>query len=193
MRSMQGGTTSGPLDRPRSWVAGALMTTGLLLALPTEAARSAGDPADPSGLVAHKKSSASLQKLGMGFHSFAVDHGGRMPSAAVYDKDGRPLYSWRVLILPYLGEKKLYEQFKLDEPWDGPHNKNLLEKMPSVFAPMGGETQKKHQTYYQVFVGPDTAFREKNRGPLMPGSFTDGTSKTFLIVEAGEAVPWSAP
>jgi hypothetical protein len=116
-----------------------------------------------------------------------------MPPAAVYGKDGRPLYSWRVLLLPYLGEKKLYEQFKLDEPWDGPHNRTLLARMPPVFAPVPGEARKNHQTYYQVFVGPDTAFQAKNRGPMLPASFPDGTANTFLIVEAGEAVPWSSP
>jgi hypothetical protein len=174
------------LARRLGWLAGALITTGLLAVPP-------GQAGDPSGPAARKKSAASLEKLAVAFHAFADANQGRMPPAAVYGKDGRPLYSWRVLILPYIGEKKLFEQFKLDEPWDGPHNKNLLSKMPEVFAPLGGEARKTQRTYYQVFVGPDTAFQGKNRGPLLPGSFPDGTSNTFLIVEAGEAVPWSAP
>jgi hypothetical protein len=175
-----------PLGRRLGWLASALLTTGLLAASP-------GAPDDPSGPVARKNSVASLKKLAVAFHRFADDHQGEMPPAAVYGKDGRPLYSWRVLLLPYLGEKKLYEQFKLDEPWDGPHNKSLLSKMPAVFAPVGGEARKTHRTYYQVFVGPDTAFQAKNRGPLLPASFPDGTSNTLLIAEAAEAVPWSAP
>ena len=49
------------------------------------------------------------------------------------DKDGKPLLSWRVLILPYVEQEDLYKQFHLDEPWDSEHNKKLIEKMPAVY------------------------------------------------------------
>src|SRR4051794_13764459 len=62
----------------------------------------------------------------------------RLPSAVVRDKAGRPLYSWRVVLLPFLDEDSLYREFKLDEPWDDPHNKKLLEMMPKCFKPYGG-------------------------------------------------------
>lgn len=51
---------------------------------------------------------------------------------AVHSKDGKPLLSWRVLVLPYIEEDKLYREFHLDEPWDSPHNKKLLSRMPAV-------------------------------------------------------------
>jgi hypothetical protein len=96
-----------------------------------------------------------------------------------------------VAILPFLGEQELYQRFKLDEPWDGPHNKKLLDKMPKVFAPAGVSNAEPGITFYQVFVGEHCAF-EKHRA-LGMANFTDGTSNTILIVEAGCAVPWTKP
>jgi hypothetical protein len=190
MASSQHLTTDEPLDRRQVLVAGVLTMAGLPAGFPTEPVRSADAKDDPA---ARKKSMTSLRKIAVALHNYH-DAVGWFPPAAVYDKDGRPLYSWRVLILPHVGEAKLYEQFKLDEPWDSPHNKKLLAKMPEVFGPVEGEARKQHATYYQLFVGPDTAFPEtkKNRGPSM-AVFRDGVANTFLVVEAGQAVPWTAP
>jgi RNA polymerase sigma factor (sigma-70 family) len=104
---------------------------------------------------------------------------------------GKALLSWRVALLPYLEQQELYRQFKLDEPWDSPHNKKLLAKMPKVFAAPGVTTREPYTTFYQVFVGPHAAF-EKHRA-MRIANITDGTSNTLLIVEAGSAVPWTKP
>src|SRR5262249_50301364 len=116
------------------------------------------------------------------------------PPPAISSKDGKPLLSWRVALLPYLDQLDLYNQFKLDEPWDSPNNKKLLEKMPKVYAPVRGQTKVPYSTYYQVFTGQEAPFRldGKAEGPRI-ANFTDGTSNTFLVVEAGEAVPWTRP
>jgi hypothetical protein len=121
------------------------------------------------------------------------DANGRLPPAVVYGKDRKPLYSWRVLLLPYIEQEALYQQFKLDEPWDSPHNIGLLSQMPQVYGPfkVGGRTEPGH-TYYQVFVGPGTAF-EEGKVVHLPEDFPDGTSNTILVVEAGRAVPWTKP
>ncbi len=59
---------------------------------------------------------------------------GHFPPAATYDKEGKPLLSWRVALLPYLRHEKLYEQFHLDEPWDSEHNIKLLPQMPLAYG-----------------------------------------------------------
>jgi hypothetical protein len=107
-------------------------------------------------------------------------------------KDAKALLSWRVALLPYLGEDNLYKQFKLDEPWDGPHNKKLLERMPKVYAAPGVKTREPYTTFYQVFVGGGAIF-EKHQAARFPASIPDGTSITILIVESGTAVPWTKP
>src|SRR5262249_15119582 len=76
------------------------------------------------------------------------DNFARMPPAVVYGPNGQPLYSWRVLILPYIEQQPLYQQFHLNEPWDSPHNMALLSQMPKTYQhPLKkGDTD----TYYQV-------------------------------------------
>jgi hypothetical protein len=142
--------------------------------------------------AARKKSANNLKQLALAMVNYADANNGKMPPATVYSKDGKPLYSWRVLLLPYLEEEKLFKQFKLDEPWDSDNNKKLLGKMPKVFAPVQGETKEKHATFYQVFLGEGAAFEDK-QVIKYPASFQDGTSNTVLIVEAADAVPWTKP
>jgi hypothetical protein len=115
------------------------------------------------------------------------------PAPALCGKDGRPLLSWRVALLPYLGESRLYSEFHLDEPWDSEHNQSLRHRMPAVYAsPVPGKAKKPGLTYYQVFVGDGAAFAEGKRMRL-PADFQDGASNTILIVEAGQPVSWTKP
>src|SRR5947209_411515 len=115
----------------------------------------------------------------------------RFPPAAVCGLDGKPLLSWRVVLLPFLEEGGLYDQFHLDEPWDSPHNIELLPKMPIIYGPYRNTPTKDGMTYFQAFVGPGAAF-EGTTG-LTFADFKDGTSNTFMIVEAWERVPWTKP
>ncbi len=124
-------------------------------------------------------------------HNYADQHGS-LPAAAIYSADGKPLLSWRVALLPFIEQQALYDEFKLDEPWGSPHNRTLLDKMPSVYQHFHGrKAPDGHSTYYRVFVGPGAAFE----GPVGVSlkDFPNGTSNTFLIVEAADAVPWTKP
>jgi hypothetical protein len=98
-----------------------------------------------------------------------------------------------VLVLPYIEEDVLYREFKLDEPWDSPHNLRLLDRMPSTYAAPGHKEKllPPHHTVCHVFVGPGTAFE----GPagLSLKDFPDGIASTLLFVEAGDPVPWTKP
>ena len=105
---------------------------------------------------------------------------------------GKALLSWRVALLPYLERESLYNEFKLDEPWDSPHNKKLLPRMPKVYAPPGMTTREPYSTFYQVFVGTHAAFEHHHNG-ISLGDFLNSPSHVLLIVEAGCAVPWTKP
>jgi prepilin-type processing-associated H-X9-DG protein len=108
-------------------------------------------------------------------------------------KDGTPLLSWRVAILPYIEERALYNQFKLDEPWDSANNKKLIEKMPKLYEPVRVKA-KPGETFYQVFEGEDTLFvPKKARYSLEAITKLNGTSNTGMVFEAGDAVIWTKP
>jgi hypothetical protein len=147
-----------------------------------------------------KRSERNLKEIGIALHNFH-DTYRQLPPAAILDKNGKPMLSWRVLILPFIEQEALYRQFRLNEPWDSPHNKKLLEKMPKIYAPVGVKTKEPHATFYQAITGPDAAWptvRNQNHpwgasGARFPASFQDGTSNTIWLVEAGEAVPWTKP
>jgi hypothetical protein len=128
-----------------------------------------------------------IKQIGFAIHNYH-DAFRSLPPPAVTGKEGKPLLSWRVLLLPFLEGNELYKQFKLDEPWDSPHNKQFLEKMPPCYdtawsadAPL---------THYRVFFGPGTAFE---RGGLTWKDFPDGLTNTILVVEANEPIPWTKP
>ena len=67
----------------------------------------------------------NLKQIGLAMHNYHAQQN-KFPGAAITNKQGKPLLSWRVAILPLLDQQGLYEKFKLDEPWDSPHNRALL-------------------------------------------------------------------
>src|SRR5207249_1839062 len=131
----------------------------------------------------------NLKELALAMHNYH-DTYRKLPAAAICGEQGRPLLSWRVALLPFIEHEQLYRQFKLDEPWDSPHNLRLLPQMPKVYAPVRGKTPP-NCTRIQVFTGPNTPFTETSSLSLT--GFRDGTSNTFLIAEADDAVQWTKP
>jgi hypothetical protein len=79
--------------------------------------------------------------VALALHNYQDLHG-RLPPAVVYGEGNRPLYSWRVLLLPFLEQQALYDKFHRDEAWDSPHNMKLLAAMPSTYAPPPGKASK---------------------------------------------------
>ena len=117
-----------------------------------------------------------------------------LPPPVIYSKDGKKaLHGWRVAVLPFLGEreKALYNRFKLDQPWDSPHNRALLLEMPDAFKSEGRKTTLANATFFQVFVGEGAMFTDGK--PRRFVEVKDGLENTILIVEANREVPWTAP
>jgi hypothetical protein len=139
-------------------------------------------------------SANNLYQIGIAMRNFVDDYG-VFPPAAVYDEESKPLYSWRVLLLPYLEEGDLYSQFKLKDPWDSPNNWPLLAKMPQVYkAPTKSQAREPYVTYYQVFTGGGSMFQTNPQTRFLSISdISDGPSKTLLVVEAADPVPWTKP
>jgi tRNA A-37 threonylcarbamoyl transferase component Bud32 len=140
--------------------------------------------------VMHDETKKHLRKIGKAMHAYHKEHG-HLPPPALRAADGRPLLSWRVLLLPHLDAADLYKQFHLDEPWDSAHNRTLLEKIPPVYAAEAFNTRVPHGTLYQLATGPGTLFEGRQGPPL--DAIKDGPEQTILLVEAGESVEWTKP
>jgi prepilin-type processing-associated H-X9-DG protein len=113
------------------------------------------------------------------------------PPAYVADKDGTPMHSWRVLILPFLGEDALYAEYRFDEPWDSPHNQSLTFRMPIVYhCPTSAAGPG--LTNYATIVGPH-AFGN-GRSPRTLSDLKDGSKNTIIVAEcAGAGINWLEP
>ena len=153
----------------------------LSVALATPAS-SAGDEEtlDPS--------SANLEQIGLALLSYHQNNG-HFP-AAVSEKDGKPLLSWRVELLPLISQQNIYAGMNRGKPWDSPENKFYSELQLKLFR-MPGSNGKPHETPYRVAAGKGTLFEPGKRVRLR--DVTDGASNTIMAVEAAEAVPWAKP
>ena len=136
----------------------------------------------------------NLRDLAVALHSYH-DAKGRFPAVAGFDNQNKPLLSWRVHLLPYLDQEKLYKEFHLDEPWDSEHNKKLIAKMPAVFAnPVNPKLAAEGKTTYLAPVHSTAIFTGEKEGSRI-ADITDGTSNTVLLVDVdpADAVIWTRP
>lgn len=137
------------------------------------------------------RSMNNLKQIGLALHNYADVHRAFPPAYSV-NKEGKPLLSWRVHILPYIEQSQLYEQFHLDEPWDSEHNKKLLATVPATYrSPTSKAAAGK--TAYLAVSGPRSVFPGKE--PIGFARITDGTSNTVMVVETPDAlaVEWTRP
>lgn len=133
------------------------------------------------------RSKENLKKIMVGMHGFH-DAYGYLPHDLA-DSKGKLVLSWRVQLLPYLEHNDLYQQFRIQEPWDSEHNKKLLAKIPAVFK--SGFEPNSTNTYFQAFAGMCTPFDPNKR--LRMSQVSDGVSNTLGVAEMGPAVPWTKP
>jgi hypothetical protein len=134
-----------------------------------------------------------LKQIGLAFHNYH-DANERLPTTNVRGRDGKPLLSWRVAILPYVEQDALYKEFKLDEPWDSGHNKKLLAKMPPLYQGSDPKLNAAGKTAYLIPAGKDTLSPPDGAKQTLQ-AIPDGTSNTILVVAAdpGSAMEWTKP
>jgi prepilin-type processing-associated H-X9-DG protein len=140
------------------------------------------------------KCANNLKQIGLALHSYHAAYGA-FPPAYVADNSGRPMHSWRVLLLPFLEKQSLYDRYRFDEPWDGPNNTTLLREMPEVFECPANHLPVFPQstwTSYVVIRGSATMFPGAKSIPL--DHVIDGSAYTIAVVEVTNLkIPWTKP
>ena len=135
-----------------------------------------------------------MKQIALALQNYATAYG-CFPPAFIADKNGHPMHSWRVLILPYLDRDPLYGAYNFNEPWNGPNNKKLLAARPREFAcPSDEKTNApgSDETNYVAVVGPNAAWQgAKSR---RPSDFGRAASTTIMLVEVANAgIKWGEP
>lgn len=170
---------------------GSMLALGLGLTLPAvNTTRAAARRTDAANRI---------RQLALAMHNYH-DATKALPAQFSTDDEGEPLLSWRVHVLPYIGYADLYDEFRLDEPWDSEHNIQLLEKMPEDFKSPTMRLED-GKTCFLAASGENSLFNapEENGSDHPKGirleDVTDGTSRTIMLVEANEsqAVNWTEP
>lgn len=92
------------------------------------------------------QSQSSMKAIAKALASYEQSYQ-RLPPVITYDQTGRPMHSWRALILEQLGEQKLAAAYRLDEPWDGPNNAQLAKYQPWYYRDfLAGQNEDQHLT-----------------------------------------------
>ncbi len=202
--ALAGFLAKAPIDREMHRLPGLLKTSvqGDRLQIQADAEVAAGliDAATRPVVDAIAQSDCTMNEkyIALAIHNYASATGKKrlFPPAYSTDRAGKPLLSWRVLILPYLDQQQeLYREFHLDEPWDSPHNRALIGRMPAVYrCPLESSADvREGKTRYVAPRSPGTIFRGGQSVSIK--EITDGTSNTIFFLDAGQAhsVPWTKP
>ena len=140
-----------------------------------------------------------MQKIAVAMRLYACEHDSKLPPAFTVDSEGKPLHSWRVLLLPYLGYDEIYRRIRLDEPWNSPHNAQLhAENIPDYRCPSAEKILADGEASYSVVVGPDTLFSPDGGEGIKPSDLYQAdpsrqTPKMFSVVERHGGVCWMKP
>ena len=174
------------MSRSKKWLLLLGLAGGIALsyALLSSAIYSARDAA--RGSICNKH----FKQIGLALLNYE-DAYGTFPPAYFADANGRPMHSWRVLILPFLEEHALYSQYDLNESWNGPNNQRLANRMPDVFQCPAATSVTPGFTSYLASVGLGRFFdgtRSRRKDEI-----TDGLSNTMVMIESPTQVPWLDP
>jgi prepilin-type processing-associated H-X9-DG protein len=160
---------------------------GLLVALLLPAVRTARGP------TYRASCRNNIKQISLAFEQYVKDHGSYPPAYTV-DANGKPLHSWRTMLLPYLEQETLYKSIDLTKPWDDPVNAKALNTVVSAYArPTLSVDSDLQRTTYLAIVTQQSCLRSGT--PTAKKDITDGLGKTVVVIEVPEnyAVPWMSP
>jgi hypothetical protein len=131
-----------------------------------------------------------MRNIALALQQYEIRNG-TLPPAYIADADGKPMHSWRVLLLPYLEQSALYRQYRFDEPWDGPNNSQLhLERIRLYECP--SDNCLSRNTSYVVVTGAKTIW--PGATPTKLADIKDGPNNTIILVEVhNSGIHWMEP
>jgi type II secretory pathway pseudopilin PulG len=138
---------------------------------------------DQRRLARESQGRGKLGQIGLALHNYREDHG-TFPPAIIRDANGKPMHSWRVLLLPYLGLEHVFKQYDFEQPWDSPSNLEVAhnyerEVSPWFVSPLA-TTGRRDVTGYLAVVGKGTAWDE-HLSPEQKAAVVD--SNKMMVVE----------
>ncbi|HEY1601306.1 MAG TPA: DUF1559 domain-containing protein [Pirellulales bacterium] len=133
----------------------------------------------------------NLKQIALALLSYERDYHA-LPPAYTVDAVGRPLHSWRTLILPYLEQRNLYETIDLSKAWDDPANAEACQTPLTMFHCPAADIPQNHTTYL-ASVATNGCFRLTE--PRHLSEISDGMPETLMVIEVApqQSVPWMAP
>jgi len=182
--------TGGGCPRP-SWTLKAIVSPGARSELTADIVGALLLPATDAGREATRRNACvdRMQRITLAMLLYERDHG-MPPPAYTVDAHGKPMHSWRVLLLPYLGQQNLLDKIRLNEPWDSEHNRRFHnEAVPFYQCPSAGLTPGR--TGYSVVVGPEMPF-DAGQGKSL-SEFRAKSARMILVVERMEVACWMDP
>lgn len=130
-----------------------------------------------------------LRRIALALAQYRAEHG-RLPPPHTQDATGRPLHSWRALILPYLaGTGKVSGRYRYDEPWDGPNNRRLHGEECCVFRCPADDVVDATATSYLAVTGPGSPWH----GSSAWGDIAKDEECLLIVEVSGSAIHWYEP
>ena len=168
------------------WWLGMIASVVLVIALLVPAVRTAPEAARRVACRNH------LHQIGIALYKYKEEYG-CLPPAYTVDANGRPLHSWRTLLLPYLGYEGLYRQIDLSKPWDHPDNRKALKTEVDVYHCPSVEDTTPGYTTYLAIVSDKSCLQPGK--PRKLSEIDDPLHLTIVVVDVGppNAVPWMSP
>jgi hypothetical protein len=143
-----------------------------------------------------------LKSVALALENYRSIHGS-YPPACIRDKHGKPMHSWRVLVLPYLsGDRErcndLYKRYDFNEPWDGPNNRKLLGECPLDYKCVDAlprRTPEDTTTSYVAVVGPHAAWTGPDAKIPKDDIAAKKAETTVMLIEvpAAAGIQWTEP
>lgn len=144
---------------------------------------------DRDAVLLRGRCSNNLKQIAAAMQQYETTYG-CFPPAYIADKNGKPMHSWRVLLLPHLGYQDLYDRYRFDEPWDSPRNTRVTNLTIGLFQCPAQPANKQPTTNYMMVVGPHTI--SNGRESRKSTEITDGLKETIMLVEVADSVVWWA-